>query len=312
MGVRDKLRSLGKRRGVRYAASLPERVVRSASALTAGIVHEVATVALPLGLRRGRLYRNLVDATLRFLIEDVGEVGGARPSEAELGQNFLLRRAAGNGIELVGILAFRASPVWVLAALADVCGFGRQIIPEIAAALKQEGLLAPAESFTTMEQLLQGLERSSGQLAETVNAPPLDVAGLRAEWSKFVAEARQLPAPQLPRADTVLQLWQELRAAADSEQRTVFEMSSLLALAAVSEVPERARVLSKAAAIALRHGGAALSDALLEHYRQSLRELREVGFLRYGVRQLTPYTHAALTAFSPERTTLTGKLLDRF
>jgi hypothetical protein len=40
--------------------------------------------------------------------------------------------------------------------------------------------------------------------------------------------------------------------------------------------------------------------------------LREVGFLSYGVRQLTPYTQAALGAFSPERATLTGKLLDRF
>jgi hypothetical protein len=312
MGVKDKLRSLGQRRGVRYAASLPERVVRSASALTAGLVHEVATVALPIGLRRGRVYRNLVDATLRFLIENVGEVSGTRPSEAELGENFLLRRAAGNGIELIGILAFRASPVWVLAALSDVCGFGRQIIPEIAAALKQEGLLAPADSFTTMEQLLQGLERSSGQLAATVNTPPLDVASLRAEWSKFVAEARQLPTPQLPSADNILLLWHELRATADSERRTVFEMSSLLALATVTKLPERARVLSKVAAIALRHSGVALSDALLEHYRQSLQELREVGFLSYGVRQLTPYTRAALDAFSAERTTLTGKLLDRF
>jgi hypothetical protein len=39
--------------------------------------------------------------------------------------------------------------------------------------------------------------------------------------------------------------------------------------------------------------------------------MRAVGFIRYGVRQLTPYTQAALGAFSPERETLTGKLLDR-
>jgi hypothetical protein len=312
MGVRDKLRGLGKRRGIRYAVSLPERVVRSASALTAGVVHEVAVVALPVGLRRGRLYRNLVDATLRFLIESVGEVRGTRPTEEELGEGFLLRRTAGNGIELIGILAFRASPVWVLAALADVCGFGRQLIPDIAASLKEEGLLAPAESFATMDQLLQGLERSAARLAETVNAPPLDVAGLRSEWTKFVAEARQLPTPQLPEAGSILQLWQDLRATAQAEQRSVFATSSLLALSAVSELPERARVLSKMVAITLRHGGGALSSALLDHYRQSLRELREVGYLRYGVRQLSPYTHAALGAFSPGRATLTGKLLDRF
>jgi len=296
---------------VRYAASLPERVVRSASALAAGTVREVATVALPIGFRRGHVYRSLVDVTLQFLIEDVGGVRAAQPSEQKLGEDFLLRRAAGNGIELMGVIAFRASPVWVLAALADAAGFGRQLIPEIAESLKKEGLLAPGESFATMDQLLAGLERSSGQLAETVNAPPLDVAGLRDEWRKFVGEARQLPAPQLPSASTVTRLWQDLRATAEREQRSVFEVSSLLALAAVGELPERVRVLSKSAAIVLRHGGAAVSNALLEHYRQSLLELREVGYLRYGVRQLIPYTHAAIGAFAPERETLTGKLLDR-
>jgi hypothetical protein len=50
---------------------------------------------------------------------------------------------------------------------------------------------------------------------------------------------------------------------------------------------------------------------LLEHYRASLRDIRAVGFLHYGVRQLTPYTRAALMAFDRERETLTGRWLDR-
>jgi hypothetical protein len=311
MRVKDRLRGFSKRPSVRYVASLPERVVRSASAFTAGVVHEVAAVTLPLGLRRGRLYRNLVDVPLKFLLTEVGQVRGTTPSEQELGENFLLRRAAGNGIELMGLFAFRASPVWVLAALADVCGFGRRIIPDIAAALQQEGLLAPGSSFATMEQLLAGLERSAAHLADTVNAPPLDVAGLRREWSKFVAEARQLPPPQLPAPAAITGLWQDLRVTANNEGRSIFEVSSLLAVSAVSELPERARVLSKSAAVVLRRGGTALSDALLDHYRQSLREVRAVGFVRYGVRQLTPYTHAALGAFARDRETLTGRLLDR-
>jgi len=311
MGVKEKLRGLRLNRGMRYAASLPERVVRSASALAAGAVREAATVALPIGFRRGRLYRSLVDVTLQFLIEDVGGVQNATPSEEKLGEDFLLRRAAGNGVELMGVIAFRASPVWVLAALADVAGFGRQLIPEIAETLKKEGLLAQDGSFATMEQLLAGLERSSGQLAESVNAPPLDVAGLRHEWRKFVAEARQLPAPQLPSPGAVTRVWQDMRATADREQRSVFAVSSLLALSAVGELPERARVLSKAAGVVLRHGGAAVSNALLEHYRESLADMREVGFLNYGVRQITPYTHAAIAAFAPARGTLTDRLLDK-
>ncbi len=311
MSVKDKLRGIELRRSVRYAVSLPERVVRSASALAAGTVREVAVVALPIGFRRGRLYRSLVDVTLQFLIENVGGVQGANPSEDKVGEDFLLRRSVGNGIELMGLIAFRASPVWVLAALADVAGFGRQLIPEIAESLKKEGLLAADGSFATMEQLLTGLERSSGQLAENVNAPPLDVAGLRAEWRKFVDEARRLPAPQLPSASSVTRVWQDLSATAEREQRSVFEVSSLLAVSAVGALPERARVLSKAAAIVLRHGGAAVSNALLEHYRESLQQMRDAGFLKYGVRQLSPYTHAAVGAFAPARATLTERLLDK-
>jgi hypothetical protein len=33
--------------------------------------------------------------------------------------------------------------------------------------------------------------------------------------------------------------------------------------------------------------------------------------LQYGARQLKPYAHAALGAFSPARETLTDKLLDK-
>jgi hypothetical protein len=311
MGVKDKLRQLGARRPVRYAASLPERALRSASALAAGTVHEVAAVTLPIGLRRGRLYRSLVDVTLRFLIENVGGATSSRPSETGLGDNFLLRRAAGNGIELMGIVAFRASPVWVLAALADIAGFGRQIIPEIAATLKKEGLLEAEGSFATMEQLLAGLERGAGQLAENVNSPPLDVASLRQEWHKLAAEAKQLPALQLPTADSVTQVWRELRAAAERERRSVFQVSSLLALAALGGLPERARVLSRSAAVVLKHGGATLATALLDHYRESLGELRASGFVDYGARQLAPYTRAAAAAFSPQRRTLTDRLLDK-
>ena len=311
MTITGKLRSIGRSRGVRYALSLPERTLRSVTALAAGLVHETAGVVLPIGVRRGRVYRNLVDATLQFLIERVGEVGVVHATDRELGENFLVRRAAGNGIELLGILAFRASPVWVLAALADLCGFGRYLIPEIAAVLKREGLLDATGSFTTMDQLLEGLEGSAAHLAETVNAPPLDVAGLRREWAKLVTEVRRLPAPQLPTRASVMRLWDDLQAEAAAQNRTVFELSSLLAVSAVSELPERVRVLSKSAAVALRRSGAVVSEALLAHYRDALAEIRAVGFMSFGARQLAPYARAAVAAFHPERETLTGRFIGK-
>ena len=98
--------------------------MRSLTAIAGGLVRELGELSIPQTIRRSQLYRNLVEATLRFLIEQVGQVKGVYPGEEELSEDFLVRRAAGNGIELIGILAFRASPVWVLAALADASGAG--------------------------------------------------------------------------------------------------------------------------------------------------------------------------------------------
>ena len=99
-----------------YLLSLPERLLRSGLGLGAGVAREIGEVVLPDGVRRTRLYQNLVDTTLRFLIEQVGGVEGAYPNETPLPDDFLKRRTAGNVIEALGIVAFRASPVWVLAA----------------------------------------------------------------------------------------------------------------------------------------------------------------------------------------------------
>ncbi len=162
-----------------YVYSLPERVVRSVSALAAGLLREAGELTLPARVRRTRLYSTMVDSTLRFLIEQVGQVEGTYPAEAGQAEAFLVRRTAGNVLELAGIAAFHASPVWVLAALADLSGAGRDLIGEIAAELQDEGLLERGRQFSTADDLLDGIEATAGRLAEIVNTPPLDAAGLR-------------------------------------------------------------------------------------------------------------------------------------
>src|ERR1044071_4508889 len=140
-----------------FLLSLPERGLRSATALAGGLLREVGDVAIPKTIRRSQLYQNLVEATLRFLIEQVGQVKDVYPGE-KLSEDFLVRRAAGNGIELIGILTFRASPVWVLAALADASGAGRFLVREITASLKADGRLDKGAEFDTVDGMLDGLE----------------------------------------------------------------------------------------------------------------------------------------------------------
>ena len=294
-----------------YLLSLPERLVRSACGLGAGIAREVTDVVLPDRVKQTQLYQNLVDTTLRFLIEQVGQVDGVYPADAPLAKDFLKRRAAGNAIEALGIVAFRASPVWVLAALADVAGIGRQLIPEISDALKKEGLLDREKTFTSVDEMLDGLERTSSRLAGTVNTPPLDVAALRQEWRALREDAGRLQPSSMPSPAVVGDLWRQLQSEAGRQQRSIFETSSMLAVSAIKAVPEGARWLTASAAVGATRTGQIVAAGLLEHYRKTLDEIREVGYATFAARQLGPYVRAAVGQFSPERVTLTERVLAR-
>lgn len=295
----------------RYLATLPERLVRSVVGVGAGIAREVGDVALPRSVRHSRLYQNLVHTTLRFLIEQVGEVEGVYEAEGKLDEHFLARRTAGNVVEALGVVAFRASPVWVLAALSDVCGLGRYLIPEIAASLKQQGLLDGSEDFSTVDQLLDGLERTSGRVAQSINTPPLDVPALREEWHAIREEARSLTPDRLPTGESLMALWTQLEAEAAHQEKSIFETSSMLALSAVRSAPHGARWLGASAMAGATRTGQVLASSLLEQYQETLREIQRVGYGPYAARQLRPYLRAATSQFAAGKSTLTGRLLDR-
>ena len=300
------------RRGA-YLLSLPERALRTMVGVSAGAVREVGELVVPRRVRQGRLYDNLVGTTLRYCIEQVGGVEGVFAADDAVGPDFLVRRTAGNAVEILGIVAFHASPVWVLAALADLCGLGRQLIPEIAGALKARGLVETPDpaAVTSMDELLDALERTSGRLAASVNAPPLDVATLRAEWTELSRHARSIPAGQLPSGAAVTGLWHALADEARRQGRSVFEVSSAAALAAAGRMPAQLRWLSASALVAAGHTGRVLAGALLDDYRRTLDDIRDHGYAAYAAGICRPYVRAAQAQFSPRRPTLTERWLRR-
>jgi hypothetical protein len=215
-------------------------------------------------------------------------VDGVFPADEKLPEDFLLRRTAGNGLEAIGLLTFHASPVWVLAALADASGAGRQLVHEISTTLASEGLLERGEAFDSVDQMLDGLERTSARMAEAVNTPPLNGRQLRRELAGIRDQARTMV---LPSVDDMWGTWQALVNEAKSQGRPVWELSSVLALSV------------------LRAAANQTSAALLEHYRVTLSEIHRTGYIRYLARELSPYLAAAVRHFSPRRRTLTDRLL---
>ena len=214
-------------------------------------------------------------------------------------------------MEVLGVVAFRASPVWVLAALADLCGMGRHLIPEISDALKAQGLLDKEAEFSSVDQMLDGLERTSARLAATMNTPPLDVAGLRQEWEAIRRDAAAMPV-SLPSREAVGSMWTELKAESARQNRSIFETSSMMAVSAARAIPDGVRWMASSTRVGATRTTQVLASALLDHYSTTLAEIRQVGYVTYATQQFQPYVRAAASQFSPAKRTLTQRLLDKW
>src|SRR5215210_738405 len=105
-----------------YLASLPERTARAGAALTGGLVFETSEVLLPLAVRRSKLYQAIVGRLLRVTIELVGGVEGVYPAEEMPVRELVVRKTAGNVVEVSSFLAVGWSPVWLLAGASDLVG----------------------------------------------------------------------------------------------------------------------------------------------------------------------------------------------
>lgn len=268
----------------RYLFSLPERLVRALAAILGGFLYELTQTALPTRLRRTHLYQALVYRTLRLLVEMIGGVEQVFPTaDIEAGE-LAIRKAVGNVVELAGFLAMGVSPLWVLAAASDLMGGTRDYLQAFMAELQQEGLLSDVTRFQSVDDLLKGLEGSSGLMADAIDVPPLKVQELRKSWEALRQNASSLPAPA-----RLAELFQLLQQTAGQQRRSLGSLSALVA------------------AGALRAGYKLGSVHVFDYYQDSLRAINQEGWWTYLRRSARPYFVVAHSHFDPRRVTHTER-----
>ena len=199
----------------------------------------------------------------------------------------------------------------MLAALADATGAGRALIQEISEALKEEGLLERESRFETVDQILDGLEKTTAHLAQTLNMPPLDVAGLRKEWRTLRDEIGDVPAATVPRLERLERIWQRLKQSAHDQDRSIFTVSSLMAVSAIARVPADVLRLSRAGRSAARRTGKLFGGPVLDHYAAALDEISRTGLVEFWSREFRPYLRGAAEQFAPAHESATERLLRR-
>jgi hypothetical protein len=281
---------VSRRKRLHFAASLPERVIRSAAALVGGTVRETAQLVLPRLVRRSRFYEVSAKNLLRILVEGVGAVEGASTADptAVPTTEVAVRKGAGNVVELGSILAFGFSPLWLLAATADVTRGSRVYLRELVEELKAAGVVAEHADIGSVDELLGVLEGTSGRTARLIDLPPLELAELRTSLQELRTGASELPSPE-----ELARVYESLRLEAAREDRSLLEVSSGIGLA----------FLLSARNVSRTH--------LVAPYREDWQPLREEGFAAYARRVGRPYARAVTGHFDPARATYTEWYLTR-
>jgi hypothetical protein len=274
-----------------FLVSLPERAVRSVAAVLGGLLHETFQLALPRMVRRSRLYEATAKNLLRVTIELVGGVAppDRRTEEFEPSAGRLaVRKGAGNVVELGSIAAFGFSPLWVLAAAADVSRGSRTYLDAFVGELVREGVLPEGSRPGSVDELLGALEGVSGTSARLVDMPPLELAALRRSLEEIRRDAGTLPPPE-----ELAKVFDGLREAARRERTSLLEVSVGVGLA----------FFNSARKVGRQH--------VLDPYAEDLKPLRSEGFGAYARRVSRPYADAITRHFDADRPTLTERGLDR-
>jgi len=271
-----------------YIFSFPERLVRVAAAGLGGLVYQVSMILLPGWVRRSRLYRATVARLLRIVIELLGGVEGAFPAEGMPVKELAARKAAGNAVEVLSFVAVGWSPVWLLAAAADVMGGTQVYLRALVEDLQREGALPPHAQIASVEGLLNSLEDTLGQAADTVDMPPLNLEDMRKSWRELQENASRLPDP-----DRLARIYENLKAVADQEGRSIYRTSSLIALGAV------------------RTGINMGNTHIFDYYRTALDSIASDGLTPYIKRVSAPYRRTVIHHLDPRNRTHTEHFLQR-
>lgn len=245
-------------------------------------------MALPAFVRRSKLYDATVARMLRLAIELIGGVEGIYRAEAIPAGDLLARKAAGNAVELASILAVGWSPLWLLAAAADLTGGSRVYLRALEAELKSAGLIPAHTDVSSVEELLTRVEATSGVLADTIDIPSVRPADLRASWDVLRRQVTDLPT-----ASALSTLGVDLQRVAHERGCSVAELAGALGLGAA-------------------RAGARLGTVyIVDYYRQALQTIADEGLPAFLVRTGLPYFRRVGRHLDPASPTHTEHLLIR-
>jgi hypothetical protein len=297
-----------------YSVSLPERALRSTSAMVGGVLKESAELLVPQAFQTSKSYSIFVSQMLGIMTESIGGVENKSNVESPTGvENFVARKAVGNFMELAGMATLHLSPITVLALVSDIAYGSKTYLNELAEELKREGVIDENSSIYNAADLLEAVQNASGVTAEAFDLPPISVDGLRETIEQTrTAVNRMNPAKMIPQNE-LQHLWTDMQEMALKENVSVFEVSSAMSLYTLNQVT----TVGKGALSTIKVAGNMFDKHIFQHYVDSMIDLHDKGLYGSLAESSKPYLDAVWNNFSTDRETVTedvlsGKMVGRF
>lgn len=292
---------------LRFGASLPERALRSSSAMLGGALRESASLLVPQAFRSSRSYSMFVQQMLDFMAEDIGGVQRAESEQDTKPQveNYVARKTVGSFIDLAGMATLHLSPLTLMALFSDAA-YGSQVyLKELSEELKRQGVIDEQSTIDSAADLLNAVSNASRVTSQAFDTPPFSVKGLK-ETIDQTREAVQGidPATVIPQAE-VKRMWDEMHKIAREEGVSVLEVSSAMTMFTLNKVNATGRGALSTVTVA----GGLFKSHIFDHYSSGLKDIQDKGLYASLAQSSKPYVEAVWQNFSSDKSTITEDLL---
>jgi hypothetical protein len=294
-------------RGVRYTISLPERIIRSLTALLGGVLKESSDFLIPDVLKSSTSYQIFIGNLLRYGVENIGRVKGVYEDEGKMDNDYGVKKMVGNGVELVGVVAVSASPLWVLAFLSDALYGVDTYFKQIAEELDKDDHTEEKERFEKRGDFLDSVVNFSNSLARNIDTPPLTKAELKENFDEIREYYREIGEKMKISREDIDTLWARIEATAKSNDRTITEISGAVTV----HMMNRVRSMRHSTRASGRVGSRIIHEDILAYYRDALGAIDDRGYITVVKEEFTPYLKRSVELFNPDEQMLTDRIVSR-
>ncbi len=293
-----------------YGLSLPERTLRSGVGVLGGALRETAQKLVPQAFQDSKTYTVMVRQMLDYLVEDVGGVAKKAADATSTGEHnaakdFLARKAVGNFMEMAWLATLHVSPLTVMAVVSDVAYGSKSYLQELAAELKNQGVIDADSTIDHIDDLLEAVATASSTTAGALDTPPLSVEGLRQTIEQTRNSLAQVDATKVLPQRELERFWEEIREVANREGVGILEVSSAMTLHSLGKVA----TIGRGALSTVKVAGTLFDRHVLDHYRLALTDVRDKGLYATLAEVSQPYAEAVWENFSSHKSSVTEDLL---